>query len=457
MAYDVMIIGGGPAGYRAAERAGHYKKSVVLFEERSLGGVCLNEGCMPTKTLLYSAKIYDYAKGGSKKYGVVSESATIDHAAVVARKNNVVKTLVSGVAAQMKGAKVKVVSATARIVEKNDNGFVVEANGERFEGKKLIIASGSSAAVPPIPGLRESIASGFGMTNREILDLTEVPKKLIVLGGGVIGLEMASYFNSVGSEVVVVEMMDRIGGPTDIDMSTYLRGEYEKRGVKFMLGTKATGVNGNTLSIENPDGSKAELTADKMLVSIGRRPNTANIGLENIGVFTERGAIKTDDEMKTNVPGVFAVGDVNGKSMLAHTAYREAEVAVNVMCGMADRMSYSAIPAVIYTNPELSSVGETEETAKAKGIKVKVVNLPMVFSGRYIAENEGGKGFMKLILDADSRIIGACMAGNPSSEIIYGMAIAIERKLTCAEMAKVVFPHPTVGEVLREAILMECK
>ena len=277
---------------------------------------------------------------------------------------------------------------------------------------------------------------------------------MIVLGGGVIGLEMASYFNSIGTEVVVVEMLDRIGGPTDIEMSEMLRGIYEQKGVKFMLKTKAVAVNGSTLSVENADG-KADLKADKILVAIGRRANTAGMGYENIGIYMERGAIQTDDQMKTNVSDVYAVGDVNGKSMLAHTAYREAEVAVNVIAGEKDVMDYSAIPAVIYTNPEVSSVGETEETAKNKGLKYRVVKMPLLFSGRYIAENEGGNGFVKLILDKDDILIGACIIGNPGSEIIFGLAMAITRKLNCAEISKVVFPHPTVGEVFRDAVLSQ--
>ena len=454
MTYDLLIIGGGPAGYRAAERAGHKGLNVCLFEARSLGGVCLNEGCMPTKTLLYSAKIYDYAKGGGEKYGVTAADPKIDHAKVVARKDKVVKTLVSGVGMQMKGAKVTVVSAAAKCAGKNAEGFVVTAGGKEYVGKKLLIASGSVAAVPPIPGLKEALAAGIAVTNREILDLKEIPKKLIVLGGGVIGLEMASYFNSVGSEVTVVEMMDRIGGPTDPELSECLKGLYEKKGVKFLLQTKAVAVKGGTLSVENAAG-KSEISADKILVAVGRRANTADMGFETIGLYMERGAVKTDDEMKTNVADVYAAGDVNGKSMLAHTAYREAEVAVNVMTGEKDRMEYNAIPAVIYTNPEVSSVGETEETAKAKGLKFKVVKLPLQFAGRYIAENEGGNGFLKMIFDEDKILIGAALIGNPSSEMIFGMAIAITRKLSCRDLAKAVFPHPTVSEIFREAILAQ--
>ena len=455
MVYDVLVIGGGPGGYRAAERAGHYGLSVTLFEKRALGGVCLNEGCMPTKTLLYSAKLYDYCKGGAHKYGVDATGAKIDHAAVIARKDKIVKNLVAGVGMQMKGAKVNVVSAAAVIKGKTANGFAVEANGQTYEGKNLIIASGSSAAVPPIPGLRESIPAGVGLTNREILDLKEAPKKLLVMGGGVIGLEMASYFNSIGTEVTVVEMLPRIGGMTDPDLTKLLQAEYEKRGVKFMLSTKVTAVNGTKVDVELPDGKKQTLETDKILISVGRRANSAEIGCDKLGLFVERGAIVTDDEMKTNIPGVYAVGDVNGKSMLAHTAYREAEVAVNVIAGKPDRMSYHAIPAVIYTNPEVASVGETAETAAKKALKFREVKLPMIFSGRYMAENEGGNGIIKLILDPDGIIIGACAIGTPSSEIIPAMAIAVQRRLTCRDMAKVVFPHPTVAEIFREAILNE--
>lgn len=457
MVYDILIIGGGPAGYRAAERAGQYGLSSVVFEQRSLGGVCLNEGCMPTKTLLYSAKLYDYAKGGAHKYGVDTVGATIDHSAVIARKDKIVKTLVAGVSALMKGAKAQVVNAPAVIAGKCAEGFQVNADGKTYVGKNLIIASGSSAAVPPIPGLKEAIAGNIALTNREILDLKEKPSKLLVMGGGVIGLEMASYFNSIGTEVTVVEMLPRIGGASDPDLMAQLMDIYEKRGVKFLLSTKVSKVDGNNVTVENADGSVSVLTADKILVATGRRANSANIGLESIGVYVERGAVKTDEQMRTNIPNVYAAGDINGKSMLAHTAYREAEVAVNTIAGRPDRMTYRAIPAVIYTNPEVSSVGETAETAAKKALKFREFTLPLRFAGRYLAENEGGNGIIKLILDSDDIVIGASMIGNPSSEIIPAMAVAIERRLSCQDLAKVVFPHPTVAEIFREAIMHQVK
>ena len=319
--YDLIVLGGGPAGYNAAERAGHAGLKTLVIEERALGGVCLNEGCIPTKTLLYSAKIYDYAKHG-KDYGVNFGSAEIDHAFVVNRKNGVVKQLVSGVGAKLKKCGVEVVKATAMIKERNAEGFVVTADGQEYVGKQLLIATGSSAALPPIDGLADSLKEGFALTNREILDLTEIPKTIVVVGGGVIGLEMASYFNSVGSKVFVVEMLDHIAGPTDREISKLLQKEYASRGVEFILGAKVTSIKNHAVTYEK-DGKITELPADYALVSIGRRARTAGIGCENIGLKLERGAIVTNEMGKTNVPGVWAAGDVNGKSMLAHTAYRD--------------------------------------------------------------------------------------------------------------------------------------
>ncbi|MBO4262093.1 MAG: dihydrolipoyl dehydrogenase, partial [Clostridia bacterium] len=399
--YDLIILGGGPAGYNAAERASSNGMKTLLIEERALGGVCLNEGCVPTKTLLYSAKIFDYAKH-SQEYGVRFENPVIDHSAVIDRKGRVVKTLVGGIGASMKKHGVEVVNARGEILGKSAQGFTVKANGTEYTGAKLLICTGSTASVPPIPGLRESIASGFGMTNREILDLREVPKELVVIGGGVIGLEMASYFNSIGSKVTVIEMLDHIAGPTDGEIGRILYKNYVKRGVQFLLGAKVTSVGTDCVNYEL-DGKACTAKADRVLVSIGRRAMTQDIGLENIGVLTERGAIVTNEKMETNVAGVYAAGDVNGKLMLAHTAYREGEVAVNNMLGKPDRVNYLSIPSVIYTNPEVASVGETTETVKAKGLDAKVESFTLKYSGRYIAENEGGDGIVKLIVDNEHR------------------------------------------------------
>ena len=449
--YDLIILGGGPAGYNAAERAGHAGLKTLVIEERAFGGVCLNEGCIPTKTLLYSAKIYDYAKHG-KDYGVTFEGAAIDHAFVVNRKNGVVKQLVAGVGAKMKKSGVEVVKATAVIKERGADGFVVTADGKDYVGKQLLIATGSAPALPPIDGLADSLKEGFALTNREVLDLTAIPKTIVVVGGGVIGLEMASYFNSVGAKVYVVEMLDHIAGPVDREISALLQKDYASRGVEFILGARVTSIKNKTVTYEK-DGKTVEIPADYALVSIGRRPRTAGIGCENIGLHLERGAIVTNEMGKTNVPGVWAAGDVNGKSMLAHTAYREGEVVINNILGKKDKVNYNAIPAVIYTNPEVASVGETAETAKEKGLDVNIETLTLKYSGRYIAENEHGYGILKVITDKKHKnIVGLHMIGSYASEIIYGAAMMVETEMRVEDIQKMVFPHPSVCEVIREGL-----
>ncbi len=455
MNYDLMILGGGPAGYNAAERAAHEGMKVVLFEERALGGVCLNEGCIPTKTLLNSAKLYSSALH-SADYGVTVTGATFDHPAVVARKNKVVKTLVSGIGAKMKGAKVEVIEATAKLTGKTDAGFTAEAAGNTYTAAKVLICTGSEAVVPPVPGLREAVGAGLAVTNREVLDLAALPKAAVVIGGGVIGLEMASYFATVGVDVTVIEMMDKIAGPTDKDLSATLQKNLEKIGIKFVLGAKVVGVSGKAgdgvVSYEK-DGKTVNVPANVILVSTGRRARTAGIGLEAVGVLTERGAIVTDECGRTSVPGIFAAGDVNGKSMLAHTAYREGEAAVNTMVGKKDSVDYRAIPAVIYTKPEVGCVGETVESAKAKGIDAKEYKLTLRYSGRYVAEVENGDGFVKIVVDsAHRKIIGVHMIGSYASEIIYGAAAMVAQEQRVDDVRKIVFPHPTVCEVIREGM-----
>ncbi len=450
--FDLVVLGGGPGGYLAAERAGHAGLKTLVIEKREFGGVCLNEGCVPSKTFLNSAKVLDYANHADA-YGVkVEGKKSIDQKFVVERKNGVVKMLVSGIKAQLKRNKVTMKVAEGFIEGKGDDGYVIKADEEKFLAKRLIVATGSMPVVPPIQGLKENLESGVVLTNREILDLQEIPSKLVVIGGGVIGLEMASYFSSVGTEVTVVEMLDKIAGPTEKECSSILQKSLERKGVKFNLGCKVTAIEKDGVIYEK-DGKSQKVSADKILLSIGRRAVTQGIGLENIGVNLERGAIVTDDKMRTNVANVYAVGDVNGKIMLAHTAYREAEVAINTLLGKKDAMRYNVIPSVIYTNPEVGSVGETEESAKAKGLDVKCVSIPMTYSGRYVAENTALDGVCKLVINNKTNtLIGAHIIGSYAGEFIVSVSAMVDLEVDIENIKKLVFPHPTVCEIVREAI-----
>lgn len=448
MTFDLAIIGGGPAGYSAAEMAGKAGLKVVLFEKRSLGGVCLNEGCIPTKTLLYSAKTYDNASHASK-YAVSASEVSFDLPKIIARKTKVVRKLVLGIKAKLTAAGVTMVTGEAFIEDKN----TVKCGEETYQCKNMIVCTGSETFIPPVPGL-EGVPY---WTHRDALDNKEVPASLCIVGGGVIGMEFAAFFNTLGVKVTVIEMMPEILGGMDKELSALLRAEYAKRGITFMLSTKVTGVamNGEMVSVTyEAEGGAGTVEAEKLLMSVGRRPVMKGFGLENLNLeLTERRCVKVDEHLQSSAEGVYVCGDLNGVSLLAHTAVREAEVAVHHILGKEDKMSYRAIPGVVYTNPEIAGVGMTEESANAAGVEYRIVKLPMAYSGRFVAENEGVNGVCKLLIGADNKILGAHVLGNPASEIITLAGTAIELGLTTEQWSKIVFPHPTVCEIFREAIV----
>lgn len=447
MEFQVAIIGGGPAGYTAAEMAGKAGLSVVLFEKNSLGGVCLNEGCIPTKTLLYSAKVYDYARHASK-YAVTVPEAGFDLPKIISRKAKVVRKLVLGIKAKLTAHQVNIVSGEAKIIDKNH----IRCNDEVYECEKMIVCTGSETFVPPVAG----IDNVNYWTHRDALDCKELPVSLTIVGGGVIGMEFASFFNSLGVKVTVIEMLGKILGPMDGDVSSMLCAEYAKRGVTFLLNTKVTAIaqseGGIVVSYENEQGV-GSVVSDRLLMSVGRRPVIKGYGLENLSLeLTERHCIRVDEHLQSSMDGVYVCGDLNGVSLLAHTAVREAEVAVNHILGKKDCMSYRAIPGVVYTNPEVAGVGATEESLQQQGIAYRMEKLPMAYSGRFVAENEGVNGLCKVLIAEDGTILGAHLLGNPASEIITIAAMAIETRMKVEEWKRIVFPHPTVGEIFRGAL-----
>lgn len=445
LTHDLIILGGGPAGYTAAERAARGGLNTLLIEKRALGGVCLNEGCIPTKTLLYSAKIWHLAED-AKKYGIEASADQFLMDKVNARKNKVVRKLVAGIKGKMTNAGVTVVTGEGEILAPTTpQEYSVKVGEETYTAPRLLLASGSETFVPPIPGL-DTVEY---WTSREALESKELPKSIAIIGGGVIGMEFAAFYNRVGVEVHVIEMLPEILGGMDSEMGALLRAEYTKLGVKFYLQHKVTSVAPEGVTVEFEDNSFV-IPTERILLSVGRRPVTEK--LSPLGLEMEGRGVKVDATMRTSLPGVYAAGDVTGYSLLAHTAVREAEVAVDNMLGKNAQMSYRAIPGIIYTQPEVAGVGMTEDQLKKEGINYRKHQLPMAFAGRFVAENEMANGVCKILIGEDDTLLGAHMLGNPASELIVVIAVAIERGIKAHELASVVFPHPTVGEIIKETI-----
>ena len=449
MKYDIAVIGGGPGGYHAAAIAAKRGAKVVLFEQSNLGGVCLNEGCIPTKALLYSANMLDSMRE-AKKYGITVEGEIIpDYKKIVARKQKIVRKLVAGVGQKMKNTGVEVITATARLDGEADGAIRITTGEEQYLATKVILATGSASFVPPVPGLKELPY----WTSREGLATKELPASLLIIGGGVIGMEFVGIFNSMGVEVTVVEMLPKILGPMDSEISSLLQAEYEKRGVKFYLNTKVVAASPEGVTVALPDGTEELLKAEQIMVSAGRRSVVDGLGLETLGIVPDRG-IPTNEYLQTSHPQVYAIGDVNGKSLLAHTAIREGEVAVkHILEGSGDPMRYDAIPGVVYTHPEIAGVGKTEDELKASGVAYESLDLAMSYAGRFVVENEGGNGLFKMLVDKESgKILGGHMIGNPASELIIIIGMAITEGLTVEQFKRHIFPHPTVGEIVHEAL-----
>jgi len=439
MKYFLAIIGGGPAGYTAAEKASKAGKQVVLFEQNSLGGTCLNVGCIPTKTLLYSAKQY-YNATHADKYGVTAENVQFSYEKIVLRKQKIVRKLVAGIKQKLNNEFCTVVNGAAEVVSRSDEQVVISCNGETYEAENLLICTGSTNFVPPIPGIQDN---PHVWDSTAALDTKELPQSVAIVGGGVIGMEFATLYHELGVPVTVIEAMPNILPNLDQEIVQLLHEKYEKAGVKILTDTKVLSVDGQHIVT-----SIGELDADKILVSVGRRANIQ--GLEALTDLEYERGIKVDDFMRTNLKNVYAAGDVTGKIMLAHVASRQAEVAVGRMLKQIplQRIAYNAIPSVVYTNPEIASVGITEDQ-----MDCDVHKLPMTYSGRFVAENEGETGLCKMLIDKKTQsIMGVHMIGNPCSEFVAAASFAVRMGYTVPEFEQVVFPHPTVSEILREAL-----
>lgn len=457
--FDVAIIGGGPAGYLAAERLGHRGKKVLLIEKQFVGGVCLNVGCIPTKTLLNSAKQYVHAQE-AHKFGVTVQGVSYDWQAIQAWKSEVVTKLRGGIAGQLKKYGVEVIEGSGEIIAppsgSNPGKVGLTGSATPYETRAILVATGSSPAMPPIPGARDNdrVVDSTGL-----LAIPEVPKRLTVIGGGVIGVEFAGLFSSLGSEVTVIEMLDEIVPFMDREQAPILR--RAMKAVDFKLSCRVEKLEGGRVHYTTKEGKAESIEGDLVLMAVGRRPNLSGWGAEGAGIFLTPRGVAVDDWMRTNIPGIWAAGDINGKSLLAHSAYRMGEVAVADILSYLDgtppttnRMRYDGIPWAVYSIPEAAGVGITEQEAENRGLAIKKGSLPTRVSGRFAAENTfSAPGAIKVIAEAQGgRILGVHAIGAYASEFIWGASALIEQELTLEDVKQIIFPHPTVCETIRDVV-----
>ncbi|CRX36908.1 / / Dihydrolipoyl dehydrogenase / 392578:393957 Reverse [Candidatus Hepatoplasma crinochetorum] len=457
--FDLIILGGGPGGYELAYNASKKGLKTAIIEKSRFGGTCVTVGCIPSKAFLHAEKVFSEAKEG-RDIGINLNSITFDQKQLVKYKDQKVAFLTQAAEMKVKRSGAKIYKGFGKIIPSSKaQDFKISIDDkEIIQSKNLVIATGSEILYPPIKGLNKNDVNVIDST--KALALLELPKKLVIMGGGVIGLELGTFFAGIGSEVSIVELASKIAGPFDREISVKLQQELEKnKNIKFLLGHKIIEILKNEAILIDQNDKKINLPFDKILVAAGRKPQIEGFGLEDIKVYIERGAIVTDENLKTNIPGLYAIGDVNGKSMLAHTAYREGEVVLENILGNKIKIDYDKIPSVIYCTPEVGEIGLNEEKARGLGIEIKVKKIPMLYSGRFVIEsgNLTGKNFdglLKIVLKKDTEeIIGISLLGNYSSEIINLASILITRRYNPKYLKDVVFAHPTVGEIIKTAII----
>ena len=447
--FDLIVIGSGPGGYVCAIRAAQLGLKVACVEKReTLGGTCLNIGCIPSKALLQSSEHFHDAKHSLKAHGVVIDSVKLDLAQMQARKLDVVKANTNGVEFLFRKNKVTWLKGAGRILAAGR----VDVGGTEYATKAIVIATGSEST--PLPGV--AVDEKRIVTSTGALELDAVPNHLVVIGGGFIGLELGSVWRRLGAEVTVVEFLDRIVPPMDADIARDFQRILEKQGIKFRLGSKVTKAEnsdkGVTLTLEPAKGGAPEtIQADIVLLSVGRRPFTHGLGLEEAGVSLERGRVATDARYATNVPGIYAIGDVRAGPMLAHKAEDEGVAVAEILAGQAGHVNYGAIPSVVYTWPEVASVGANEDELKAAGIGYKIGKFPFTANGRARAMGDV-EGYVKILADKTTdRILGAHILGPDAGTLIAELVTAVEFGASAEDVARICHAHPTLSEAVKEA------
>ena len=444
-------MGGGPAGYVAAIRASQLGGKVILIEKDALGGTCLNRGCIPTKALLHSVEILESVRGG-KDYGVSVGELSIDFTKMMSHKDAVVNTLVTGVQYLMRSNAIEVIKGTGKVISPTEVE-VDSGQQEAVKASRIILTPGSVPSVVPIPGV-----DGSGViTSNEALQLSEIPQSLLVIGGGAIGVEFATIFAKLGTKVTIVEMLPQIIPTEDHELSMSLKRVLEKDEIKIFTSAQVSRIEDDPegdklISVATEEG-KQKLTAELVLVAVGRKPNIDGLGLARVGIKTERGSITVNDRMETNIPGIYAAGDAIGGVQLAHVAFAEGEVAVENALGKDSVIDYRVVPRCIYTMPEVAAVGLTEGQAREEGLNLKVGRFPFTANPKALILGQPN-GFVKVLSDAESgEIFGIHIFGPQATELISEAALAIRMEATVSEISSTIHAHPTLSEAVRETAL----
>ncbi len=442
--YDIVVIGGGPGGYVAAIRGAQMGKKVCLVEKNCLGGVCLNQGCIPTKTIFKSLNVLSTVRNAAK-FGVQGaniENCYLDFKQVQERKRQVVSRLTGGVSYLLQANGVNVINGIASFLDRN----TVLVNEQRISGKYIIIATGSVPVELPIPQ-EGDVPLIF---SEDALELTEVPGEVAIIGGGVIGIEFAFILSQLGAKVTVIELMDEILPSIDREIAQRVRVLMSEKNVRVYTGAKLTKLAGNTVYFTK-DASKHSLQADSVLMAVGRKPNIDGLNLERVGIKTSKNAICVGSSMQTNIDNIYAIGDVNGKYMLAHAASMEGIVAIENLCGNAVKMDYARVPQCIYIDPEVASVGITEEEAFKNGLEIKVGRFNYAANGKAVIEAMDS-GLIKVIIDKKlGEILGVHMIGAHATDMISELVLAMKLESTAEEVTLTIHPHPSIAEIIPEA------
>ncbi|SCY38274.1 dihydrolipoyl dehydrogenase [Alkaliphilus peptidifermentans] len=451
MDYNIIVIGGGPGGYYAAIRAAQLGAKVALVEKENLGGTCLNWGCIPTKALYRTAEVINTIKD-AESYGIEVSKFKVNIDRIQERKNSIITQLTDGITKLMKGNKIAVYKGAGLLKDKNT--VSIDTGEDKIidiKGNNIIIATGSKEWIPPIPGVSlEGILS-----SSELLNLKEIPEKLTIIGGGVIGIEFASIFNSFGSQVTIIELLPNILNRMDIDIVKRFEASLRKKGIKILKETKVTKIEKeDDRYIVYSSGKKGDVVieSDKVLISIGRIPKTDNLNLQEIGVEMEAGRIKVDSSFETSIPGIYAIGDVLGENMLAHVASHQGVSAVEAILNYNNTKQHSAVPSCIFSFPEISSVGITEGEAKDKGLNYRTSKVNFASNGKALTLGET-EGFIKVIANDNNEVIGVHIMGPHASDLIPEGTLAISRKLKIEDIINTIHAHPTLAEAFYEAVL----